>query len=361
MIQTATLVLLWSAAAYRVCVTMRSPNVLWRSTFTAAMVSVPLAATVHFYRADVGRILGQPNVGGLITHAVFALGAASVNVYLEALQHELPRRRIVRFHFAVGLAIAALMIGTWLVSPIHQVEYVDLSVESVYLSVAAYHVLFYGYMSLSLLNIIRFCAAETWSAPRSAAPARALSLVLIGVACISGLPVMILFGVNVAIPVFDPGSDGSIGRVGSAILPWPLMLLAIGVLSLLTVPWCAEVLTMRRRWVALRPLWQDLTARHPEVHLSIAEDRVHLRDRLRIREQRVITEIHDALRREMVPVGALMGPEVLAGALRRREHGGAAATEALSRTHDRDEDLGGLLTLGRAYNRADVDRVPTVV
>jgi len=349
MIQTAALVLLWSAAAYRVWVTMRSPAMLWRSTFTAAMVSVPLAATVHFYRADVGRMLGQPNIGGLITHVVFALGAASVNVYLETLQHEQPARRTVRFHFAVGLVAAALMIVTWLVSPIHQVEYVDLSVESVYLSVAAYHVLFYGYMTLSLLNIIRFCATETWSA-RSAAPARALSLVLIGVACISGLPVMILFGVNAVIPVFDPGSDGSIGRVGSVIQPWPLMLLALGVLALLTVPWCAEVLAMQRRWVALRPLWQDLTARHPEVHLPVAEARVHLRDRLRIREQRVITEIHDALRREMVPVGALMGPEALAGALRRREQGGAAATEALTRTHDRDEDLGALLALGRSYN-----------
>ncbi len=359
MIQTFALVLLWSAAAYRVWVTCRSPPALWRTTFTAAMVSVPLAATVHFYRAEVGRLLGQPNIGGLITHVVFALGAASVGVYLETLQQDRPRALIVRFHLVVGLVAGLLMIATWLAAPIHQVEYVDLSVESVHLSVAAYHVLFYAYMTISLLNIIRFCATETWSA-RSAAPARALSLVLIGVACLSGLPVMVLFGVNAALPVFDPAFDGRVGRIGSAILPWPLMLLALGVLALLTVPWCAEVLSLRRRWIALRPLWRELTIRHPEVHLPVAATRVQLRDRLRIREQRVITEIHDALRRETVPAEAVAGPELLGAALRRHEAGPATATAALPQAAGRDEDLGALLALARAFNHGRTDGLSRV-
>ena len=351
MIQNAALLLLWSAAAYRVWVTVRSPVALWRTSFTAAMVSVPVAVTVHFHRSQLDDVLGLTNVGGLLTHVVFAGGAASVNIYLETLQRDQPRRLVVWGHLLTGFAAAVSMIVTWAVAPIHQGEYSDLAPLAIYPAVALYHLVFYGYMIAALINIIRFCAVQTWTA-RHAAPARALSLVLIGAACICGLPVMILFLVNVGQPLLEHRWDGRLAALGNAILPWPLILLALGVLALLTVPWCAEVLTLRRHWATLSPLWHTLTQRHPEVHLPVSLPLLRIRERLRIREQRTVTEVHDALRRERVNLPARAGPEALGRALRRPRPlrgRGLAGSEVLRATDGQGEDVEQLLALARAY------------
>jgi len=91
----------------------------------------------------------------------------------------------------------------------------------------------------------------------------------------------------------------------------------------------------------------------------VAATRVQMRDRLRIREQRVITEIHDALRRETVPA-AVAGPELLGAALRRHEAGPATATAALPQAAGRDEDLEALLALARAFNHGRTDGLSRV-
>lgn len=199
MIVLAAMMLLWASAGYRIWVTVRSPHALWRTSFTVSTVTVAVAATLQQYRATIDAALHIPNVAGLLVHLVFAVGLAWVHIYLETLRHEHPDPRRVHGHLVVGALAAGVMTLTWAVSPIHVSEYEDLAAAPGHPALVVYHLVFYGYMIISLISIARFCAHEA-RPRRHAALTRRFSLALIGVACVSSVPVMVLYALGAVLP-----------------------------------------------------------------------------------------------------------------------------------------------------------------
>lgn len=361
MIRAAALLLLWGAAIYRVAVTSRTRPAVWRTSFTVAMTTVPVATTLFFFRAELDAWWGVPNLAGMASRVVFAAGAAALNVYLEALVRQAPRRRVVGVHVGLGGLAGLVMAGAWVVSPVHDAELADLAPLSGSPAVAAYHATFYAYMIVTLVHLGWFCARQTWT-QRQAAAARALSLTLIGLACLTGLPVMLLFLLSAGQAALGGAPDPRLGAVGNALLPWPLMLLAAGVLALLAVPWCTEVLMLARTAAVLRPLWAELTGRHPQVRLALPLPRLAVRQRLRLREQRMVTEIHDALRHELVALPERAGAAALGRALRQRgEHPTCptrrvSASAVLAPTAAQADDLAQLVVVAQAFSQAPPDQ-----
>ena len=350
MIVPTALALLWASAGYRIWVTTRSPHALWRTSFTVATVTVALAATLQLYRASIDDTLHTPNLGGLLVHLVFAIGLAWVHVYLETLRHEHPDPTRVRGHLIVGAVAGAVMVLTWVLSPLHVAEYPTLTATPGHPALAVYHLVFYGYMTLSLVCIARFCTRE--ARPRGhAALTRRVSLALIGLACVFSVPVMVLYALSAVLPAVMTRPTDGYGRFGDAIFPWPLMVLSLGILTLWTMPWCVDFAGVERRWRILRPLWADLVARHPQVHLSLHAPGRPL-GRRRLRERRVIIEINDALRHETVEAAPAAGPAALGAALAGQTSGATPARDVLTPTVDETEALEQLLRLARAYSTA---------
>lgn len=350
MIVLAALVLLWASAAYRIWLTARSPHALWRTSFTVSTFTVALAATLHLYRVTLDAALGIPNVAGLLVHLVFAVGLAWVHIYLETLRHEHPEPGRVRGHLVVGALAAAVMTLTWVLSPIHGAEYENLAAAPENPALVVYHLSFYGYMIISLISIARFCAHEA-RPRRHAALTRRFSLALIGVACVSSVPVMILYALSAVLPAATTHSGQVYGRLGDTIFPWPLMVLSLGILALWTIPWCVDLAAAECRWRTLRPLWAHLVARHPEVHLSLHAPIKPL-GRRQLRERRVIIEINDALRHETVEAHPGSGPAALGTALARQTLGRTQARDVLAPTVDETDALDQLLRLAQAYSSA---------
>ena len=351
MIVLAALVLLWASAAYRIWLTVKSPHALWRTSFTISTVTVALAVTLHLYRATLDAALGIPNVAGLGVHLVFAVGLAWVHIYLETLRHEHPDPGRIHGHLVVGVVAAGVMTVTWVLSPIHGAEYENLAAAPGNPALAVYHLSFYGYMIISLISIARFCAHEA-RPRRHAALTRRFSLALIGVACVSSVPVMVLYALSAVLPAATTHPGQVYGRLGDAIFPWPLMVLSLGILALWTMPWCVDLAAAERRWRTLRPLWEHLVSRHPEVHLSLhAPVRLPL-GRRQLRERRVIIEINDALRHETVEAHPGSGPVALGAALACQTLGPTQARDVLDPTVDETGGLEQLLRLARAYSSA---------
>ena len=350
MIVLAAAALLWAAASYRVWVTIRSPHALWRTSFTVSTVSVAVAMTLQLSRAPLDAALHIPNVTGLLVHLVFAVGLAWVHVYLETLRREHPDPGRVRHHLLVGTAVATAMVATWVLSPLHGREYASLADAPRHLALVGYHLAFYGYMITSLAGIARFCAQEV-RPRRPRALTRRVSLVLIGVACASAVPVMVLYALSAVVPAATANSGQEYGRLGDALVPWPLMVLSVGILALWAMPWCAEVVAAERRWRTLRPLWAHLIARHPEVHLPLRSPARPL-GRRQLRERRVIIEINDALRHETVQAHPGSGADALGVALACQTRGSTQAREVLDPTVDETDALEQLLQLAQAYSSA---------
>lgn len=348
MIILAAMVLLWAAAGYRIWVTARSPHALWRTSFTVSTVTVAVAATLQQFRATIDAALHIPNIAGLLVHLVFALGLACVHIYLETLRHEHPDPGRVHGHLVVGALAAGVMTVTWVVSPIHVSEYENLAAAPAHPALVVYHLVFYGYMIVSLISIARFCAHEA-RPRRHAALTRRFSLALIGVACVSSVPVMVLYALGAVLPAATTHPGEVYGRLGDAIFPWPLMVLSLGILALWTMPWCADFAVAERRWRTLRPLWKHLVARHPEVHLSLHAP-VRPLGRRQLRERRAIIEINDALRHETVEAHPGSGPVALGAALARQNPGTTQARDVLAPTADETDALDQLLRIARAYS-----------
>jgi hypothetical protein len=350
MIAEAAAVLLWVAASYRMWVTMRSQHALWRISFTISTVSVAVAVTLQLSRAQLDATMHIPNIAGLLVHLVFAVGLAWVHVYLETLRHEHPDPGRVRRNLVVGAAVAAMMMATWVLSPIHAGEYASLAEAPGHPALVVYHLAFYGYMIISLGSIARFCAHEA-RPHRPAALTRRLSLALIGVACATAVPVMVLYALSAVLPAAMGHSGQVYGRLGDVLVPWPLMVLSLGILALWTMPWFVDVAAAERRWRTLRPLWAHLVARHPEVHLSLPSPARSL-GRQQLRERRVIIEINDALRHETVQARPGSGPNALGAALARQTPGSTQARDVLDPTVDETGALEQLLRLAQAYSAA---------
>ena len=154
------LAVLWGSGIYRVAITLRQPWALWRASFTTAMILLPLATTIHFYRAEVSSVLQLPNTGGLLARGFFVLAGVCVVIYIDTLKDDSIAPRRLRRHLTIGGAAIVILVGTWIVAPIHSAELAGLSAYATHPAVAVHNLTFYAYLALVLGLVARFCARE---------------------------------------------------------------------------------------------------------------------------------------------------------------------------------------------------------
>lgn len=246
--------------------------------------------------------------------------------------------------------VTGIMVISWLAAPLHDRPVLDLLELSEHLSIVVYCISFWVFLGWSLVKMSRTCLRRGRTF-RHDDPARSVSLLLIGIAGVAAVPVVILWSSSILIEHVTGREATQINAVGDAMLPWPVLLNALGVLSLLTVPYLVELSKTRLQWRHLRTLWMAMIARYPEVHLPLRPTGGPLA-RMQTRLERAIIEIHDALR--LTRVDTAKAPnglpiETVAAALRGTECGTRSAADILEQSETREADVRQLISLARAY------------
>ena len=286
------LALLWGATVYRIALSVRHPLTVWRTALTTAIAMAALSMTLWAWRQSLDHLFGVPNLTNLLYHCTTLAGLVSALVYVESLRHQALPRRWVHLHVGTGTATALVMTGAWITAPIHDRFHVDLAPLAGMAPVALYTAAFYLFMIWALALQAIFCFTQGLS---RADVARTVSLVLNGSACSLGALISALWMAAV-VGRFLTGSDPTtLSQIGNLLLPAPLILLSLGILSMIVVPWIRDIVRSYIRLRSMRPQWQELTALYPEVRLQPARA-WGPRAWLKTRERRTAIEIEDALR-----------------------------------------------------------------
>lgn len=358
MILDVAIVLTWLAAGYRTWILMTQPRTIWRTSFTVSMAATAVAFTLYRFRLPLDQLTGAPNLTGLLTHAVFAVGAAFLLIYLDALRMpDVAMRRVRLYLTTAGLAVL-IMTASWMIAPVHDHPRDDLLPVAGNLSVVVYCVTFWLYLGAALLLMAWTCLAQGRTFRREDL-ARSISLLLIGVSALTALPVVALWTASIVVRHLTGTEPVRINALGDALMPWPVLLNAIGVLSLLTVPYLTALATAWWRWWQLKPLWASMIRRYPQVHLDLEPSGGPLA-RAQTRTERAIIEIHDALRLARVDVGDDRCGETslaaVASALQRLDVGARRVADLLPRVDSREADVQQVVALARAYRSASGGR-----
>lgn len=354
MILNLAIALAWLAAGYRAWVLLTQPRTIWRTSFSVSTVATALGLTLYRFRAPLDEVTQIWNLTGLLAHAVFAVGLGFLLIYLDALRLPVVRAQRVRLYLtAAGIAVL-IMTAAWLVAPVHDRPREDLLPLADNLSVVVYCATFWLYLAAALGYMAWTCLARGRTFRREDL-ARSISLLLIGVSAVAAMPVLLLWTVSILIRHLTGSEASRLNAIGDALLPWPVLLNAIGVLSLLTVPYLSALAIAWWRWWQLRSLWVSMISRYPQVHLELRSTGGPL-TRARTRTERAIIEIHDALRIARVdipdeaPPGASL--ESVALALRQSEAGERRVADLLARVDSREADVRQVVALARAFRVA---------
>jgi len=351
MILDLALVLTWIAACYRIWVLLSQPRTIWRTSFTAAMVAAALALTLYSFRVYLDQLLDVWNLSGLLARVIVGVGAGFLLIYLDALRR--PATSIHRMHLylAMSAVVAVTMTAAWIVAPVHGQPLSDLLPLAGNVSVVVYCVTFWSYLGWVLVLMAWTCLAQGRTFRREDL-ARSISLLLIGVSAALAVATVLLWTSSILLRHVTGRDEPRLNAWGDALLPWPLLLNATGVLSLLTVPYVSAVVTTWRRGHQLKPLWEAMITRYPEVHPDLQVTGGPL-TRLQTRMERELIEIHDALRIATTEVdGGSPGTslERVATALHQSATGDRRVADLLERVDTRDADVRQVLALARAYN-----------
>lgn len=354
MIFDVAIVLSWIAAVYRIWVLVTQPRRIWRTAFSVSMVATALAFTVYRFRLPLDELLGVPNLAGLLAHMIFAAGAGFVLIYLDALRLPVVSNRRISVHLLTAGAAAVIMASAWLAAPVHQGTLDDFLPLAAYRSVVVYCVTFWSYLSWTLAVMAWTCLARGRTFRREDL-ARSISLLLIGMSALAAIPAVLLWTASILVRHATGTRGARLNALGDALLPWPVLVNAAGVLSLLTVPYLSALVTTWWRHRQLQPLWEAMIHRYPQVHLELRSSGGPLA-RLQTRMERGIIEIHDALRIATAgPIDRdLSSPsvEALASVLRQPEPGGRRVADLLERVETREADVRQLLALARAFKES---------
>lgn len=350
MLATAVLVT-WLAAGYRMVLSLSQPRTLWRTSFTAVMVAVAIAFTLYDFRGPIDQHLGVPALAGLLCRLVLSVGVGFLLVYLHSLRaDDVPRAALIFYAVITGAMLLTMLIS-WVAGSFRGRELDDLLV-SPSASVAVYCLTFWLFLAAGLALTARTCQSR-WRTVRHQDPGREVSLLLTASGAVVGLAVLSLWSTSLLLAL--AGFDGSgLNEVGDRLLPIAAGLVAVGVICLLVVPYLVSLVVTWCRWRSLRPLWRELIARYPQVHLDV-RPRGGLLTRLQFRLERMIIETLDALR--IAPVGALpadgTGVEAVAQSLFDEDAAESEvhAAELLDRSESRDADVDQLVTLAGAFER----------
>lgn len=348
--------LTWLAAGYRAWVFMTQPRTIWRTAFSASIAATAVALTLYRFRLPLDELTGVGNLAGLLAHAVFMVGAAFLLIYLEALRlPQVPMRRI-SVHLTTASLAVVVMVASWVIAPIHDQTRDDLLPLAGHLSVVVYCVTFWLYLGSALLVMAWTCLAQGRTFRREDL-ARSISLFSIGISGLLAIPVVALWSVSIILRHQTGSEPLRLNALGDTLLPWPLLLNATGVLSLLTVPYLSALLTAWWRIRQLGPLWASMINRHPQVHLDLAASGGPLA-RAQTRVERAIIEIHDALRLARIDLADDHRPETVlvsvAAALRQSDSGSRRAADVLPRIDSREADVRQVVALAQAYRAASL-------
>ncbi len=350
MIFTVAIALTWCAAAHRVWVFATQPRAVWRTAITVSILATAIAFTLYRARLAVDQAVGLPNVSGLVAHVIFAYGIGFLLVYLDALRREIVPRRMIVLYLSVATGVSVVMVVSWLFAPVHDRPIDDLVPLAGHAAVVVYCAIFWAYLVWALVVMAAISLALSRRS-RTEDPTRSISLVVIGLAAAGAIPTLLLWTVSILIHDRPGDAAGRLNALGDAILPWPLLVNALGALSLFALPYVSSLIGTWRQLRTLTPLWQHLIARYPHVHLNFRASGGPL-TRLQAREERAIIEIHDALRLAEVDPDGPTSIEALAHGLRRPVAHGRRAADLLDRVDDRDADLAQILDLARAFEAA---------
>jgi hypothetical protein len=257
----------------------------------------------------------------------------------------------VIFYALVTCAVLLTMLISWLVGSFRGRELDDLLLRPS-ASVAVYCLTFWMFLALGLALTARTCLGR-WRTVRHQDPGREVSLLLTASGAVVGLAVLGLWSASLMVTI--RGADGSsVNKIGDRLLPVAAGLVALGVICLLVVPYLVSLGVAWRRYRALRPLWVELIARYPQVHLDV-QPRGGPLTRLQFRLERIIIETLDSLR--IAPVGQLeAGTGRLEAVARSLVENGAAddgvhAAELLDHSESREADVEQLVMLAGAFER----------
>ena len=132
-----------------------------------------------------------------------------------------------------------------------------------------YCVTFWAYLVWALAVMAWTCLARGRTFRREDL-ARSISLLLIGRLGASRHSRACCCGPPRSWSDTSPAPAGArLNALGDALLPWPVLVNAAGVLSLLTVPYLSALVTTWWRVRQLRPLWEAMISRYPQVHLDL--------------------------------------------------------------------------------------------
>lgn len=353
MIFDIAIVLTWLAAIYRAWVLITQPRTIWRTSFSVSIMIAAVAFTLYRFRMPLDELIGAWNLTGLLVRLLFAVGAAFLLIYLDALRLPTVSPRRVKIYLATA-GVAALALTTfWILAPVHDRPLDDLLPLAGHPAVVAYCLTFWGYLLTALLLTAWTCLAQGRTF-RRADPARSVSLLLIGLSGVATVPVVVLWTSSILVRHVTGVEATHVNSIADVLLPLPVLLNAIGVLSLLTVPYVSALLVSWWRWRQLKPLWAAMTERYPQVHLDLESAGGPLA-RIQTRVERAIIEIHDALRLARVDLTAERLTDSPLVALTSALHAGDDGrrfSDVLSRVDSREAEVQQMVGLARAYRDA---------
>ena len=337
--------LLWAAAVYRIVLSIRSVNAVWRTAFTITSISVALGATFQVYGEGLDRYLQIWNLSVLLTPLTLIVTAAATSTYVATLRRVNVPFRVVAVRMIIGAALWAVEIMAWVLAPLHQRQLTDFSGTWPSGWLCLFNLTFAAAIVFAGTETAVFCLTRAASKTDLT---RTISLTLTGTACLAGAVAFAIGGIAV-VARYSTGSDLPVlTTIFNTSIPPIMVVLAFGTLTLLAGPPTIDLVRHYQRWRALRPLWQDLISGQPVVHLDVSATGGP-RQRVRMRVQRATVEIYDALRLTRVHVDRGASVDELARALHSPGSGPFIAADVLTSAETIDTQL---LALARSYSRS---------
>ena len=257
--------------------------------------------------------------------------------------HALPVGR----RLAIAGLVSVILTTSWVAAPVHDHPVEDFLPFARHTSVVVYCLTFWVYLIWALVMMAATSLRRARQFRRED-PTRSISLMIVGLSAVAEIPAILLWSVSVVITRVTGADTTRINAIGDAILPWPLLVNAIGALSLLVLPYLSDLSITSRRLRVLAPLWRELTEQHPEVHLELQVTGGPL-TRLQLRCERAIIEIHDALRLAHVDIDGQPSLERLAEGLHHPVRTGRRASDLLERVGSREADIHQIVDLANAF------------
>ena len=184
--------LTWVAAGYRIWVLQTQPRVIWRTSFTAAMVAAALAMTLYRFRYDIDQAVGVWNLSGLLSRVIFVVGAGFLLIYLDTLRQPVTSILRIRLYLATMGLIVGSMITAWQIAPVHDHPLDSLLPQADSVPVVVYCVIFWLYFGWVLGLMAWTCLAQGRTFRREDL-ARSISLLLIGLSAALGVVIVVLW------------------------------------------------------------------------------------------------------------------------------------------------------------------------